>query len=172
MTAPTPAWCPSPVEISNIQVCIRLRPIKSTPNSNLNPDGIWVLNNNTISQTEDTDFSYAETSKLVAYNFDKLYDYTSTTANIYTDVCRGVVKASMAGYHGSIFAYGQTSTGKTFTMQGTHDQPGIVPMAVNECFNYIKNCTDVDAYGGDSRSYLLRMSYLEIYNEQINDLLS
>ena len=70
----------------------------------------------------------------------------------------------MEGYHGSVFAYGQTSTGKTYTMQGTGDSPGIVPLAVHHCFNYIGASTE--------REFLLRVSYMEIYNEQINDLFS
>ena len=70
----------------------------------------------------------------------------------------------MEGYHGSVFAYGQTSTGKTHTMQGTGSSPGVVPLAVNDCFEYISSCED--------REFLLRVSYMEIYNEQINDLFS
>jgi centromeric protein E len=71
----------------------------------------------------------------------------------------------MDGYHASVFAYGQTSTGKTFTMTGTKDSPGIVPLAVEDCFSLIET---LDA----PREYLLRVSYMEIYNEQIIDLLS
>ena len=76
--------------------------------------------------------------------------------------------AALEGYHGSVFAYGQTATGKTFTMQGTADEPGIVPLAVHDCFNYIRQRNGMSR----DREFLLRMSYMEIYNEQINDLLS
>lgn len=48
-----------------------------------------------------------------------------------------IVLASMGGSHGSVCAYGQTSTGKTFTMQGTNKHPGIIPQAVHECFEFI-----------------------------------
>ena len=44
----------------------------------------------------------------------------------------------MDGYHASVFAYGQTSTGKTFTMTGTKESPGIVPLAVEDCFRLIE----------------------------------
>lgn len=69
----------------------------------------------------------------------------------------------MDGYNGTVFAYGQTSSGKTYTMTGTHDQPGIIPMAIRDVFAYIAQDSD--------REYLLRVSYMEIYNEVIKDLL-
>lgn len=44
--------------------------------------------------------------------------------------------------HSSVFAYGQTSTGKTHTMQGTEDQPGVIPLAIEECFSYVSASQD------------------------------
>ena len=62
--------------------------------------------------------------------------------------------------------YGQTSTGKTHTMTGSKAAPGILPLAVQDCFRFVASGKD------EIREYLLRISYLEIYNEQIIDLLS
>ena len=70
----------------------------------------------------------------------------------------------MEGYHGTVFAYGMTGTGKTFSMQGTGDSPGVIPLAITDIFSYIRETPH--------REFLLRVSYLEIYNEKINDLLS
>lgn len=70
----------------------------------------------------------------------------------------------MEGYHGTVFAYGMTGTGKTFSMQGTASQPGVIPLAITDIFSYIRETP--------SREFLLRVSYLEIYNEKIHDLLS
>lgn len=70
----------------------------------------------------------------------------------------------MEGYHGTVFAYGMTGTGKTFSMQGTGSQPGVIPLAITDIFSYIRETP--------SREFLLRVSYLEIYNEKIHDLLS
>jgi centromeric protein E len=70
----------------------------------------------------------------------------------------------MEGYHGTVFAYGQTGTGKTFSMQGTASSPGVIPLAITDIFSYIRETP--------SREFLLRVSYLEIYNERIHDLLS
>lgn len=70
----------------------------------------------------------------------------------------------MEGYHGTVFAYGMTGTGKTFSMQGTATSPGVIPLAITDIFSYIRETP--------SREFLLRVSYLEIYNEKIHDLLS
>ncbi|KXS18834.1 kinesin-domain-containing protein [Gonapodya prolifera JEL478] len=68
---------------------------------------------------------------------------------------------------GTIFAYGQTSSGKTYTMQGSHTQPGIIPLAIRDVFQHI---VDVSHQLAKPNLFLLRVSYLEIYNEQIKDL--
>lgn len=70
----------------------------------------------------------------------------------------------MEGYNGTVFAYGMTGTGKTFSMQGTANQPGTIPLAITDIFSYIRENPD--------REFLLRVSYLEIYNEKIFDLLN
>src|SRR5215469_1117183 len=70
----------------------------------------------------------------------------------------------MEGYHGTVFAYGMTGTGKTFSMQGTATNPGVIPLAVTDIFSFIRETPH--------REFLLRVSYLEIYNEKIHDLLS
>lgn len=70
----------------------------------------------------------------------------------------------MEGYNGTVFAYGMTGTGKTFSMQGTANQPGTIPLAITDIFSYIRE--------NPEREFLLRVSYLEIYNEKIHDLLN
>ena len=62
-----------------------------------------------------------------------------------------------------MFAYGQTASGKTHTMSGDENSPGIIPHSLKEVFNYISET--------ENREFLLRVSYMEIYNEVITDLL-
>ena len=104
--------------------------------------------------------------RTISYTLDQVYGPSSTTAELYEKSVQPVVLSSLEGYHGSVFAYGQTATGKTHTMTGTQAAPGIVPLAIQDIFDYIQH--------GDqaAREYLIRFSYLEIYNEQILDLLS
>lgn len=70
----------------------------------------------------------------------------------------------MEGYNGTIFAYGQTGTGKTHTMEGTGSDIGIIPRSFKKIFELIK-------LKSKSTNYIIRVTYLEIYNEKIRDLL-
>jgi len=83
---------------------------------------------------------------------------------VYDHSAKRLVRRVMEGYHGTVFAYGMTGTGKTFSMQGTASSPGVIPLAITDIFSYIRETP--------SREFLLRVSYLEIYNEKIHDLLS
>jgi hypothetical protein len=72
----------------------------------------------------------------------------------------------LEGYNGTVFAYGQTGCGKSFTMQGITNpatQRGIIPRAFEHIFE------SIDA--SENMKYLVHASYLEIYNEEIRDLL-
>ncbi|KAH8929264.1 kinesin-domain-containing protein, partial [Atractiella rhizophila] len=82
---------------------------------------------------------------------------------LYESRISAVVKAAMEGFNGTVFAYGQTASGKTHTMMGTEDQPGIIPLAVTEIFDLISS--------SPSREFLIRVSFLEIYKENLRDLL-
>ncbi|KAG9135042.1 hypothetical protein Leryth_011545 [Lithospermum erythrorhizon] len=98
-----------------------------------------------------------------AYAFDRVFGDDTSTQEVYQVAARPVVKAAMEGVNGTVFAYGVTSSGKTHTMHGDQNCPGIIPLAIKDIFSMIQ-----DTPGSE---FLLRVSYLEIYNEVINDLL-
>ncbi|SNX82306.1 related to Kinesin-7a motor protein [Melanopsichium pennsylvanicum] len=98
------------------------------------------------------------------FQFDKLILAPQTTDDMYHSHISPVVRAAMEGYNGTVFAYGQTGSGKTHTMSGSDKEPGVIPRAVQQVFQMIKNEPD--------REFLLRVSYLEIYNETLKDLLA
>ena len=78
------------------------------------------------------------------------------------------MESVLEGYNGTIFAYGQTGTGKTHTMEGKESPPelnGIIPRTFNHIFQSINA-------QGQNLQYLVRASFLELYNEEIRDLLS
>ncbi|XP_010472123.1 PREDICTED: kinesin-like protein KIN-7M, chloroplastic isoform X2 [Camelina sativa] len=104
-----------------------------------------------------------EYNPLTAYAFDKVFGPQATTPEVYDVAAKPVVKAAMEGVNGTVFAYGVTSSGKTHTMHGDQEYPGIIPLAIKDVFSIIQETT--------GREFLLRVSYLEIYNEVINDLL-
>lgn len=97
-------------------------------------------------------------------NPDNVFTAHDNNAKVYDACAKRLVRRVMEGYHGTVFAYGMTGTGKTFSMQGTASSPGVIPLAITDIFSYIRETPH--------REFLLRVSYLEIYNEKINDLLS
>ncbi|VDO45464.1 unnamed protein product [Haemonchus placei] len=84
---------------------------------------------------------------------------------VFKSLGSGVLENAFAGYNACIFAYGQTGSGKSYSMMGTSDQPGIIPRLCNEVFRRIKETTC------DSLQYKVEVSYMEIYNERVRDLL-
>ncbi|CAH8496866.1 unnamed protein product [Schistosoma turkestanicum] len=101
------------------------------------------------------------------FTFDFVFGYNSKQTDIYNRVARPIVDKVLEGYNGTIFAYGQTGTGKTFTMEGNRSEPelrGIIPNSFAHIFGAI-------AKADANTSFLVRVSYLEIYNEEVRDLL-
>jgi centromeric protein E len=134
--------------------------------------------------------SHRDPERLADYDFDRVFGPTESTTTLYQSCVRSVIESFVEGYHGSVFAYGQTNSGKTHTMTGNLTEPGVVRLAVNDIFHRIRSPTsqtvattsnnnatttttnNETTYSTGSREYLVRVSYLEIYNEQIYDLLS
>ncbi|KAH7077116.1 kinesin motor domain-containing protein [Paraphoma chrysanthemicola] len=98
------------------------------------------------------------------FTYDNVFDTQDNNARVYDAAAKRLVRRVMEGYHGTVFAYGMTGTGKTFSMQGTATNPGVIPLAITDIFSYIRETPH--------REFLLRVSYLEIYNERIHDLLA
>ena len=101
------------------------------------------------------------------FSFDKVFDLNKLQASIYEDSAFSLVESVVEGYNGTIFAYGQTGCGKTFTMMGIPNDEklkGIIPRT----FEHIMDVIETNS----QKKFLLRCSYLEIYNEEIHDLLS
>ena len=102
------------------------------------------------------------------FTFDGVYDHTSTQKEIFEGCALPIVRAAIEGYNGTIFCYGQTGTGKTHTMEGK-DEPenerGLIPNTFETVFG------DIDALEAANKNFLVRASFLEIYNENVRDLL-
>ncbi|MDP2438020.1 MAG: kinesin family protein, partial [archaeon] len=102
-------------------------------------------------------------AKADSYRFDRVFHQSCTTQDVYRGAAQDIVRSCLDGMNGTVFAYGQTSTGKTHTMMGTNGS-GVIPMSVRHIFELV-------AERDTETEYLLRVSYLEIYDEQICDLL-
>uniref|UniRef100_K7E9D1 Centromere-associated protein E n=1 Tax=Ornithorhynchus anatinus TaxID=9258 RepID=K7E9D1_ORNAN len=113
----------------------------------------WKTDNRVISQTDGTK----------SFSFDRVFHSNESTPTVYEEIAVPIIGSALQGYNGTIFAYGQTASGKTYTMMGSEDSLGIIPKAIDDIFEKIKEIPD--------REFLLRVSYMEIYNETVTDLL-
>ncbi|KAI9058464.1 kinesin-domain-containing protein [Trametes sanguinea] len=140
-----------------VLVSIRIRPSESP--------SAWDITTATKPKTIKLQQQYTKSAATAPqdFRFDEILT-GSENKPVYNAVARSHVCAAMDGYNAVIFAYGQTASGKTFTLSGDEDQPGIIPRAMKDVFAYIRRTPN--------REYLLRCSYLEIYNEAIHDLLA
>nr|XP_016476095.1 PREDICTED: kinesin-like protein KIF3A isoform X3 [Nicotiana tabacum] len=147
-----------PVDMSrageSISVTVRFRPM-SEREYNKGDEIAWYADGDKIVRNE--------YNAATAFAFDRVFGPDTCTQEVYEIAARPVVKAAMEGVNGTVFAYGVTSSGKTHTMHGDQSSPGIIPLAIKDVFSIIQDTP--------GREFLLRVSYLEIYNEVINDLL-
>eukprot|EP00164_Ancoracysta_twista_P005371 GFYU01007344.1.p1 GENE.GFYU01007344.1~~GFYU01007344.1.p1 ORF type:complete len:881 (-),score=262.75 GFYU01007344.1:121-2763(-) len=139
-----------------VSVCVRMRPLNEEERTH-GQEEVWNYDDDSISPVP------TNTLTTQRYTFDHVFGSDSTVKTIYDRNVKNIVDSAMEGISGTIFAYGQTSSGKTYTMLGTANEPGVLPMAVSEIFAHIQKNKD--------REYFLRASYIEIYNEVIRDLL-
>lgn len=138
----------------NIKVCIRVRPQGKDNDFSLRVDP----KKNLIEISENT----RETQQ---FTFGNVFDQTIGQEKIFNSIAQEAVDMVCQGYNATIFAYGATSSGKSFTMFGTPNNPGIIPRSCQTLFQNINKKDDVvDAN--------MKCSFLEIYREQIRDLLS
>lgn len=102
------------------------------------------------------------------FSYDAVYGADSTQRQVYDETAFPLVESVIQGYNGTIFAYGQTGCGKSHTMmgEGKDELRGIIPTAFEHIYGYID-----DSKNGNKK-FLVRCSYLEIYNEDVRDLLS
>ncbi|PWA73788.1 kinesin motor domain-containing protein [Artemisia annua] len=106
------------------------------------------------------------------FSFDKVFGPGSKQKDLYDQVVDPIVKEALEGYNWTIFAYGQTGTGKTYTMEGEggktkngefHEDVGVIPRAVEQLF---------DTLEAQNAEYSMKVTYIELYNEEITDLLA
>ena len=146
----------------SVKVVVRCRPLGNKEmeeqrecivNVDMNANFIQVYNPQNIKEIK-------------SFTFDHTYDWRATQQLIFNQTALPILESIMEGYNGTIFAYGQTGTGKTYTMEGNDNETdkGIIPRSIDWIFNNIKNYP--------AQQFLVRVSFVEIYNEEVRDLLS
>uniref|UniRef100_A0A7N8YBS8 Kinesin-like protein n=1 Tax=Mastacembelus armatus TaxID=205130 RepID=A0A7N8YBS8_9TELE len=154
---------------SSEQVALRIRPLSdaeqeeaATIVAHRVDDQMVVL----MDPMEDPDdILRANRSREKTYMFDVAFDYSASQEEVYRATTKGLIEGLISGYNATVFAYGPTGCGKTYTMLGTDKEPGIYVRTLNDLFRAIEETSD-------DMLYSVSMSYLEIYNEMIRDLLN
>lgn len=84
-------------------------------------------------------------------NIDRVFCTKSTNYEVFDEIVRPIIDRGVQGFNGTVFAYGQTASGKTYTMAGDESNPGIIPLAINYMFHVMNSSI--------GREYLLRYSF-------------
>ncbi|KAL0424477.1 UNVERIFIED_CONTAM: Kinesin-like protein KIN-7G [Sesamum radiatum] len=141
-----------------IYVSVRLRPLNNNEISS-NDVSDWESNNNDTIVYKNASLLASERSMdLTAYTFDRVFGSDCSTREVYERGAKDVALSVVHGMNSTIFAYGQTSSGKTYTMTG------ITNYAIADIYEYIQTHPE--------RDFVLKFSAMEIYNESVRDLLS
>ncbi|XP_020776219.1 kinesin-like protein KIF3C [Boleophthalmus pectinirostris] len=149
-----------------VKVVVRCRPLNRKEESN-GPAGGIVQMDLKLGQVILRNPRAPPSEPLKTFTFDAVYDANSKQRDLYDESVRPLIDSVLDGFNGTIFAYGQTGTGKTYTMQGAWMDPekrGVIPNAFDHIFTHISRSQS-------DKQYLVRASYLEIYLEEIRDLL-
>jgi hypothetical protein len=133
----------------HVSVSVRLRPLGDTATGQENG---WVKNGNLVQ----------EATQGKGVRFHNVFDIDSTNEEVFLAVGKNAVVSVFEGYNSTIFMYGQTGSGKTWTMTGSKEEPGLIPRSTKFLFQRMSEA--------EGRDFLVRASYLEIYNENIYDL--
>ncbi|CAL4886415.1 unnamed protein product [Urochloa decumbens] len=141
--------------MDRIQVLVRLRPLSEKEIARGEPSEWECINDTTVMfRSTFPDRPTAPT----AYTFDRVFHSDCSTKEVYEEGVREVALSVVSGMNSSIFAYGQTSSGKTYTMTG------VTEYTVADIYDYISK--------HEERAFVLKFSAIEIYNEVVRDLLS
>ncbi|KAI5749788.1 hypothetical protein M8J76_010202 [Diaphorina citri] len=148
----------------SVQVVVRCRPMNSSEISGGYDKVVDMWPNRGVIEISNPKEDCKEPKKI--FTFDAVYDWNSKQSDLYDDMVRPLVCSVLDGFNGTIFAYGQTGTGKTYTMEGSKESAeskGVIPNSFDQIFSHIART--------ENKQYLIRASYLEIYQEEIRDLL-
>ena len=153
----------------NILVCVRCRPLSSLEYQLSTYETIRIMDDKMVILMDPIEYNGPNTifknrSREQTYAFDFAFDKYSTQNTVFDKSTKFLIDGVVNGYNATVFAYGATGAGKTYTMLGTETNPGIMPLTLKELFDKVKLLKS-------ERQYKLKFWYLEIYNENIRDLL-
>ena len=149
---------------SSITVAIRVRPLSQKESELSTVESINVLSQNSLSVTGEINNKKTNQIKEQQFFFDFVFATNSTQQEIYEKTTKPLLQGIIDGFNATVFAYGATGSGKTYTMLGTENEKGIMPRSVTDLFKILQT--------HKNKEFKIQISYIEIYNEEIRDLLS
>ena len=149
----------------NILVAVRCRPLSQKEREISVYETIQVMQRKIIILKDPTGYMNPNNirTKEQTLAFDYVFDQFEGQNDIFNCTTKFLIEGVTNGFNATVFAYGATGAGKTYTMLGTEENPGIMSLTLNELFERIKSYPE--------REYNIKLWYLEIYNENIRDLL-
>ena len=149
----------------NILVAVRCRPLSQKEREISDYETIQIMQRKIIILKDPNGYLNPNNirTKEQTLAFDYAFDQYEGQNDIFNCTTKFLIDGVTNGFNATVFAYGATGAGKTYTMLGTEENPGIMPLTLNELFERIKSYPE--------REYTVKLWYLEIYNENIRDLL-
>ncbi|GMF13847.1 unnamed protein product [Phytophthora lilii] len=155
-------------DANKVQIVIRLRPLEAAAGET-EPDCFRVLSDvSLLAQPPKTSQSYRSTGTATSFHFSRIFRAETQQTELFEATTRPVLDAAFAGHSGLVFAYGVTNSGKTYTISGTTEAPGVLPQALQ----YVMDELPRRKEGNAQPVTRVTATYLEIYNENVYDLLS
>ena len=149
---------------SQITIAIRIRPLSQNEKELSDIESVTAINSNSLSVSSENSAKKNSQIKYQQFFFDYVFDKTATQQEIYTKTTKNLLESIIEGYNATVFAYGATGSGKTYTMLGINEnERGIMPRSVIDLFKMLNK--------RKNKEFRLSVSYVEIYNEEIRDLL-
>ena len=142
---------------------MRVRPLSPNEAELSNMESVKVISNNSLSVTGETSSKKNNQIKEQQFFFDFVFNKNTSQQEVYNKTTKPLLNDVIEGYNATIFAYGATGAGKTYTMLGTSSEKGIMPRTITDLFKILKNLKN--------KIFKIQVSYIEIYNEEIRDLL-
>ena len=151
---------------SSITVAIRIRPLNKNELEISPVEGVKIINTFSLLVSTESSINNKKSNQIKEkqFFFDYVFDKTSSQQKIYENTTKNLLSGLIDGFNATVFAYGATGSGKTYTMLGTSKEMGIMPRSVSDLFKILNNYKNKD--------YKIEVSYIEIYNEIIRDLLA
>ncbi|NXC09304.1 KIF14 protein, partial [Orthonyx spaldingii] len=153
------------VKNSKVIVAVRVRPFSNREKTEDSFPVISMSDSETIVRNPSTNQYYSFNYDFSFWSFDKNHSNFASQAMIYKTLAVPLLERAFEGYNACLFAYGQTGSGKSYTMMGFGEDQGIIPRLCEDLFNQVAQKDKEQVL------YHLEMSFFEVYNEKIHDLL-